>query len=165
MESGRLYIGKAKNLRKRYNDHKAALRRGTHYNPILQKSFNKNRKLIMELIEDVTNKLNIDEIELDYIDFYDSCNKKIGMNIVNRKLPSRPFKKIDVYDKDYNFIKTCESVKNVVKEFNVNRSSITMICKDKGYYHFTKEGYYFRYHGEPVKKYSYYKNKINASKV
>ena len=151
-ESGRIYIGKAKSLLRRYNDHKSALKCNRHYNSILQKTYNKGRNLIMEVLEIVENYDVIDDIELEYINKYESFNKSKGMNIIKEKLPTRPKRKIDVYDKNYNFIKTCDGVVDVVDEFNVNRSSIIMICRDRGYYHFTKNGYYFRYHGDPIVK-------------
>src|ERR1700743_3447709 len=51
VDTGKLYIGKAKNLLKRYNEHKHALYKGKHPNVILQRVFDKGRTLIMDVIE------------------------------------------------------------------------------------------------------------------
>lgn len=152
-KSGRIYVGKAANLLRRYNDHKSALRNNRHCNQILQRTYNKDRKLIMEVIQklDIYDETS-DDIELEFIKKYDSCNHKVGMNIINEKLPKRPTRKIDVYDKEYNFVTTYNSIKETSEKLKVNRSSIPMICMGKGGYKFSKNGYHFRYHGENIIK-------------
>lgn len=54
-------------------------------------------------------------------------------------------KKVDVYDKIGNFIKTCDSVQKAAKEFNAKVSSINRVLRGLAC---TTAGYVFKFHKE-----------------
>ena len=54
-------------------------------------------------------------------------------------------KKVDVYDKIGNFIKTCDSVQKAAKEFNAKVSSINRVLRGLAN---TTAGYVFKFHKE-----------------
>ena len=52
-------------------------------------------------------------------------------------------KKVDVYDKEGNLLKTCDSVAKAAKEFNVKSSGINRVLRGVAY---TTGGYIFKFH-------------------
>jgi group I intron endonuclease len=53
VESGRMYIGSAKNIYDRWREHRSALRRGVHHSPYLQNAWNKygEAAFVFEVLE------------------------------------------------------------------------------------------------------------------
>ncbi len=80
--NGKKYVGSAKNVDKRWYQHKYTLNNNTHDNSYLQKAWNKHGKdnFNFIIIEDVIIE-NLLEREQYYIDLYDVCNRKKGYNL------------------------------------------------------------------------------------
>ena len=81
--NGKFYIGSSNNLNKRKREHFTALKRGTHINTYLQRSFNKHGEesfefIILECVLDTDSLLSIEQ---KYIDTLNACNRSIGYNI------------------------------------------------------------------------------------
>jgi len=88
LKNGKLYIGSAKNFKKRWKQHISDLKNNKHCNIILQRSFNKNKKDLslyeFDIIEKcVYIKNTITKRENFYIKLYDAKNKKYGYNIAD----------------------------------------------------------------------------------
>lgn len=80
--NNKIYVGSAKNCRKRLYSHLTDLKKQKHHSILLQRSFNKygESKFITQILEYVdSNKLI--EREQHYIDLYKSSNKLYGFNI------------------------------------------------------------------------------------
>lgn len=158
IDTGRIYIGKAKNLLKRYNDHKSSLYKGNHPNDFIQKCFNKGRLFTMDIIEVLEDySLSVDK-ENFYLKKFNCFDRKFGFNMARNSTGGHSPKRIDVYDKKYNFIETLESVDSGVGKYATNRVSISNILIKKKHYHFTKQGFTFTYHNEKVERFSYKNN-------
>jgi group I intron endonuclease len=81
--NNKVYIGSAKNLRIRKNQHFGELRRNEHGNPHLQFSFNKYGGdnfsfIILEFVDDLNILIDRENF---YINFYQSNNSEFGYNI------------------------------------------------------------------------------------
>jgi len=65
----RMYIGSSINIQKRFEQHKRALKRGDHKNPILQNSWNKyGEERFKFIILEKTDPKNLIKLEQNYID-------------------------------------------------------------------------------------------------
>lgn len=62
-------------------------------------------------------------------------------NVTYRK-SGKPYREINQYDKNMNFIKTWPSIAEAVKQLNINRSNIISVCKGKSK---TSNGFIWRY--------------------
>lgn len=76
------YIGSAKNIDKRWYEHRYTLNKNCHDNSLLQNAWNKYGKnnfsfIIIELIDPI----KLVEREQYYINYYNACNKKYGYNL------------------------------------------------------------------------------------
>lgn len=97
-ENGKVYIGSSSNLKSRKYQHFNKLGRTKHDNPILQRSYNKikrihgdcevNNYFTWEVIHFIDYCSSIEELKVDllkweqyYIDLYKSCNRTKGYNI------------------------------------------------------------------------------------
>jgi group I intron endonuclease len=85
-ETNKRYIGSAKNLRQRWNDHRKLLRYDKHKNDYLQKAWNKYgennfRFLIIEFVSEVNALLQREQMWLDVSQSYD---EKLGFNIATK---------------------------------------------------------------------------------
>lgn len=85
------YIGQSVDIKRRFRDHRWALRHNKHENDHLQKSFNKYGIdcFVFEVICECTQE-NIDELERYYIEYYDATNSDKGYNyetggVINKK--------------------------------------------------------------------------------
>ena len=85
--------------------------------------------------EDPTNN-NISNLEW--------CDAKYNVNYGtrNERANKAKYKKVKIYDENFNYIKTCESIKQAASEVNGDDSSVTKVCKFKNSNH---KGYIFRY--------------------
>jgi group I intron endonuclease len=83
-ENNKLYIGSAKNFKKRFTGHLSKLNTATHNNSYLLNAYNKNKTAfemdILEIVEDLTILRNIEQ---KYINTYNTCNSEIGYNLTN----------------------------------------------------------------------------------
>ncbi len=83
-KTGKVYIGQAKNIQKRFREHQRHLKNNSHHSAKLQRSYNKTMdKSIFKfsIVEVVTDANKLDEREQFYIDYYDSFNN--GYNCCN----------------------------------------------------------------------------------
>jgi len=151
MENGKVYIGKAKNLLKRYNDHKHALYKGRHPNIILQRVFDKGRELRMDVIEFVDEPL-LFEKEKFYIDSLQALDRNFGYNMAREVRGGHSPSKVDVYDREYRLVETLDSVQEAKSKYS---TSVSQILRKTPGYRFTMEGFTFAYHGEEVDKTPY----------
>lgn len=81
-KDGKVYIGQAENIKKRFQSHKYQLRTNTHYNAHLQRAYNKHGKecFLFEIIEECAiEKLNM--LESYYISILDTTNDAKGYNL------------------------------------------------------------------------------------
>jgi len=67
-KNGRYYYGSSKNIRRRWNEHKNLLRKNAHWNPVMQRSWNKHGidSFRIELIEKIS-KDSLFEVEQIYL--------------------------------------------------------------------------------------------------
>ena len=77
------YIGSAKNINKRWYQHKYALNNNTHDNSCLQNAWNKygENNFKFTIIEEVVPE-NLLQREQYYINLYQACDKKHGYNLL-----------------------------------------------------------------------------------
>ncbi|MDP3986985.1 MAG: NUMOD3 domain-containing DNA-binding protein [Nanoarchaeota archaeon] len=81
--NGKIYIGSAINLRKRYVSHKNSLNRGDHHNSHLQRSWNKYGECCFDfqILEICEKKKSLIKKEQYWLDYYRSYDREIGYNI------------------------------------------------------------------------------------
>ena len=89
------YIGQSIDIKRRFRDHRWALRHNKHENDHLQKSFNKYGIdcFVFEIVCECT-KEELDDLERYYIEYYDTTNSDKGYNyetggFVNKKASDR----------------------------------------------------------------------------
>lgn len=80
---GKAYVGSAVNISGRWNTHQSALNRNKHYNPYLQKSWNKYGANNFEFIfiYPTVDKESLIEYENAFIQEFNACNTKYGYNM------------------------------------------------------------------------------------
>lgn len=73
ISNNKVYIGQSVGIKRRIRDHKAALKRGTHYNQKLQRAYNKYKEdsFTYEILE-LCPKEKLNEREQFYIKLFDS---------------------------------------------------------------------------------------------
>lgn len=78
----RKYIGKSVNIRKRFYEHKRNLLNNKHTNKFLQRDFNKSgiNNFVFYIISEFKES-ELNEKEIDYIEFYKTTNNKFGYNL------------------------------------------------------------------------------------
>jgi group I intron endonuclease len=81
--SGRIYIGSAVDVKRRWHHHRGHLFKGTHHSRTMQRSWEKHGPdaFAFGIVELITDKANLIKREQYWIDFYDSSNPKTGFNI------------------------------------------------------------------------------------
>lgn len=84
--TGRVYVGSALSIYARWKDHRNSMRRGTHRNPYLQRTFDKYGADSFEfrVLETVPNPENLIEREQHWIDRLHTTNRSKGFNIAPR---------------------------------------------------------------------------------
>lgn len=127
---------------------KASLKDSKFYIYDLQGNYLKEIPNIKQLLEFIGNK--------SYASAWDAINRRNGLykeyqikleykdkiSPINNKSKS---KKVDVYDKEGNFIKTCDSVAKAAKEFGAKASSINRVLRGLAN---TTAGYVFKFNKE-----------------
>lgn len=80
--NGKVYIGSAQNLRKRWTQHRGLLDNNAHYNGHLQNSWNKHgsEAFTWDVVEYVEDERLI-EREQHYLDLYRSAKREHGFNL------------------------------------------------------------------------------------
>lgn len=84
--NGKVYVGQSKQLNQRYSGHLRRIKKGTHHNEILQKSFYKYGfdNFEFSILEEVLEETLLNEREKYWIDFYGGINND---NVYNLKDP------------------------------------------------------------------------------
>lgn len=128
--NGKIYIGSSKNMKIRKGQHFSELKNGYHVNPYLQHSWDKYGKESFSFIiienckeEDLLTR------EQFYINkYYDNQQKCFNLN---PKAINPPVKMIEtfLYDKDGNFYKAFDSIRECANFLNVHESSVGRIAK------------------------------------
>lgn len=118
--SGKIYIGSAFNLKKRFRVHRSLLLRGIHDNDHLQKSFNKygNDAFTFSIME-YCDKTELDEKELQYIgQYYGEMCYNINKSIQCRDMNLRHIRTVTLISPNgisYNF---CGTIKDIAKKLH-----------------------------------------------
>lgn len=83
LDSGKVYVGSAINLVKRWSIHRKALLRGKHYNPYLQAAWNKHgaNRFVFEILEVVPSCNDLVTTEQEYMDEFQTTNREFGYNV------------------------------------------------------------------------------------
>lgn len=143
--NNRVYIGKTNNFNRRVYEHERLLKKGTHYNPFLQRHFNKYGDIFKEvfditIIENNLQEECIYEKEIYYINIYNAHNKKYGFNLtkggegnwtkenyIKRKKTVRLKYGVPVYCYLLNgeFVKKYNCISGCAEEMNFNRNAIS----------------------------------------
>lgn len=81
--SGKVYVGSAVNIERRWRDHKYLLRKSKHHSPHLQSSWDKHGEENFEfiVIEPVKNSLHLVAVEQTFLDYYKSYDPEKGYNV------------------------------------------------------------------------------------
>ena len=104
--NGKVYVGSAVDLRRRWREHKSILCKNRHYNDRLQKSWNKHGEgnFLFEVIEEVQDKEKLLEREQCYIDIlkpeYNIC--KIAGSALGTKRSEETKRKMSESNKGEN---------------------------------------------------------------
>lgn len=78
------YIGQSVDMEQRWRQHKCELNRGHHDNDYLQKSWNKyGADNFNFYIIELCDVVELDELEVYYIDLYDTLNRDKGYNLTS----------------------------------------------------------------------------------
>ncbi len=85
-ENGKVYVGSAKVLRKRWSEHKRTLSLGTHHNIALQRAWDKygENAFVFSVIEHLSNQCELVEREQFWIDRLRSASAECGYNILQK---------------------------------------------------------------------------------
>lgn len=80
--NGKKYIGQSQDVYKRFNKHRSDLRNNRHHSFYLQHSWNKygENNFAFKIIEQCSVD-SLDKKEVEYISFYNTCDKSFGYNI------------------------------------------------------------------------------------
>jgi group I intron endonuclease len=80
----KVYIGQSKDVQSRFKYHMYDLKRGKHGNPYFMHAYQKYGKdcFSFEVLE-FCEEEKLDEREIHYIAFYNSCDEEFGYNILN----------------------------------------------------------------------------------
>ena len=80
--NGKFYVGSSKNIKKRWNEHKWALKNGRHWNAPMQNAFNKYGDVFSyEVIEEASEELLLRDREQHYIESLGACKRSVGYNL------------------------------------------------------------------------------------
>lgn len=164
LPTGRSYIGMAKNLRHRIRGHKEHLLKGTHYNFLLQRAYNKYGLgcFSVTILPTIPNK-SLREQEAHYIILYDTTNPKKGYNLqeveatgklifterqaIAIKNRTRSFSAYNEYLKNeeiYEFAKINDHLTGpeIARMFNVHTDRVYWVLSGFNHYPRLKVGFY-----------------------
>lgn len=155
----KVYVGQTyRSIKERFSEH---LR--SNDDCYLHRAMRKYGKehFIIEVIEilqtknfkDLVNQLN--EKEIYWINFYNSCRDGYNMSLGGNNAPSSNSHKVDVYLFDGTFIETCDSYTIASNKYTVSYSSIKEITSGNQSYCESSNGilYVFRDHKDNFNKY------------
>lgn len=166
----KIYIGQTRvSVNKRWVMHKSDTKLNKD-NTIIHRAMRKYGidRFHIDVIEKLSlpNECNLidklNELEIFYINKYNSTNKKYGYNIDlggNSSVHAR--KQVDQYDKNSNFISTWGSITEAAEFYGIKGSSISGCCSGKIK---SSGGYVWRYHDDSFDKYESKKIKSRSVK-
>lgn len=149
--NNKIYIGQTKNLKRRlYNYIGKSETKGHLVKKAILKYGLSNVEL--EIVKICDNEEDLNNSEIYYISFYDSCNLLKGYNLalggnsnkpssqtLIKKIKSSKKVKVGQYDLNGNLITVFNSVKEASRELNILDTDIHRCCKTKG----TRNGFMF----------------------
>lgn len=128
------YIGKTKNIKRRYNEHKKLLKKNKHFNSHLQYSWNKYGEdvFLFKIIDKNISEDLIDDFEKEYINFFNCQDESFGYNIlsggnsppINLKEDHHFYKELDDEKIIDLYVNQKESSLKIGKIFNVSKKTI-----------------------------------------
>lgn len=132
----RVYIGSTKNLVKRLQKHRSALRTNSHHSKYMQRYYNQGKLLYFCILEETSQ---LEDRELIWIK---ALNPKFNsienthsifrdVNFIKKfTIPKsiKDSKKIYVFDTLGNFIREFNSISDAAKAYNTSRSNIKLSC-------------------------------------
>lgn len=123
------YIGQSIEIKRRWNDHKSELRRNSHHNIYLQKSWNKygEENFKFEVIESNKNFTteDLNELEIYYIDKLKTCDNNFGYNLTQGGYYNENnIKSVIQFDNLGKKIKEYKSTVEAEKETGINKETI-----------------------------------------
>ena len=172
--NNKCYIGSAVNIKTRLYKHLYELKKQTHRNNYLQKSFNKNGCEVFDVeILELFEKINYQEllnIEKTYILYFDSIKKGYNLMLDNSSFLTdlnkskkhidenikKTSKSVCAINIETNKLEcTFDSISDASRFFNTSSSNISRVCKNKLNY---IKGYTFCYAEEYDINKNYIKN-------
>ena len=79
--NNKVYIGQSMDIQRRFSEHMRALNNNCHYNKHLQASYNKyGTEAFLYEVLCVCEMIELDDMEVFFIDYYDSMNPEHGYN-------------------------------------------------------------------------------------
>lgn len=157
--NGKIYVGLAKNLKRRLDNHKYNLLKNTHFNEYLQKSFNKygENNFVFEVLEIYPVDL-LCAMEHYWCTILNTHNEKYGYNISptnpNNLHPKHNFitlnkmsktknKEVHMFDMNGNYLESFKNAEFAKNYLNVKcKDRINACCNNKA---FSSYGYRFSY--------------------
>jgi arabinose-5-phosphate isomerase len=151
------YIGQSKNIFRRWNEHLNDIYANKHRNKYLENSFYKYgfENFEFEILEK-SEETSLDELEIQYIDRFKTHSEGYNLNKGGNNRENNN-KKIIIYDRNGDFVKIYNSIKEVSEKLNIGREDISDILRNKNGRKSLK-GHMFRYYTED------YPNKIKPYK-
>lgn len=164
--TGKIYIGQTLDYKQRCSYHKTYLKRNSHPNLYLQRSWNKYGQINFkfEIIEKCTSLLELNEREIYWINYLNSADSKYGFNIQLGGHSDRPSergleklrekakrlnKSVRQYDLKGNLLNEFISLKEAAKEVKCKSSQIHACCTRNI---IQTTGFQFRYANENFDK-------------
>lgn len=143
--NNKVYIGQTFNFKQRMCYHKTYLKRNSHTNQYLQRAYNKYGKdsFVFEIVEICQSKEIINEREIYWINYYQSCEDIFGFNIQLgghdrpsergllhlREKAMQQNKRVMQFDLEGNKLAEFESIKLAAKTMMCTSSEIVRACK------------------------------------
>lgn len=130
--TGKIYIGSAVNLRKRWEQHRRGLRKGDHGNRYLQSAWNKysEENFAFEVLE-LVDVSDLMEAEQEWIDSTACIDRDIGFNIRDTAESSGSFKAQEwegFIDPEGNEV-TITNLEEFCRTHNLTRASMWSLAK------------------------------------
>lgn len=123
------YIGKTRDIKKRFKHHLFKLENGSH-NKKIQKDYNLygSESFIFEILQKCETLEEMDEMEVYYIEFFGSAFNG-GYNVFWRKTQSAPTKKNKKKNQTYSIHhKTLEALEEYCKRTGATKSAVVNLA-------------------------------------